>query len=709
LKKLQNWMVITVALILIGVFVAYGFVPAWQSLNTDFVSYYLAARLDLQGSSLNHVYDYIWFQRQKDHEGIEKRIVPFNPLTLYSAMAIAPIASLSPLTAKRCWLVINLLLLGFAGFLLHRMTTLGLWPIAVLTFLAVGPLQAHFLFGQLHILVLVLLVLSLWLYLKDWPIVSGLLLALAAAVKIYPILFVFYYIRKKQWRVVAGLMGGVAVLSVLAVYLFGLEVNMIYVLQVLPRIMHGDSIDPYNLNWSSFTAVFHRLFLFEPELNPHPFTMLPLAYAVLQAITQALLWIPLLWLLTPGRASSAREMLEYAAYIASLLLLSTNPGTYHYVALIPCVVMGANFLVLNRRVSQLVLLILFYALACMPRLTVQSAMVRLLFTSAFFLLLLVVLSSLAEETWKKRLQSRSASFFLPLIIVIVSVSVLLDMRHVHAAGDYSVRVTTNPGSLMKTHPAISDGRIAFTMLQSPVYVIGMLSRNKLSTFAADTDMFHPAFIPGSPDALVELAGPVSKIVRVELDGPLANPERLQIVVENGEKPVISPDGQWLAYIREVQGRGGLWIKRLHPVETQDTAATTETQLVGSDYDVLEASFDGGSREIVFSAQPRGRTGGPSLYKTGLSPSAITQITFGAPSRYPAFSSDGAWMAYSILQRGSWQLQVKPLGSGTERQITAGECNSIYPAWMPDSRELVYVTDCGRGLSMTSLAQIRIAQ
>jgi len=59
LKKLQSWLVIAVALILIGIFITYGFVPAWQSLNTDFVSYYLAARLYLHGSSLNHVYDYI--------------------------------------------------------------------------------------------------------------------------------------------------------------------------------------------------------------------------------------------------------------------------------------------------------------------------------------------------------------------------------------------------------------------------------------------------------------------------------------------------------------------------------------------------------------------------------------------------------------------------------------------------------------------------
>jgi Tol biopolymer transport system component len=267
---------------------------------------------------------------------------------------------------------------------------------------------------------------------------------------------------------------------------------------------------------------------------------------------------------------------------------------------------------------------------------------------------------------------------------------------------------TDSGSLMKTHPAISGGQIAFTTLQSPVYTVGVLSDNKLSTFQTDTDVFHPAFIPGSSEAFVELAGKESKIIRVDLDVPVAIHEQMQIEVENGEQPVVSRDGQWLAFIREIRGRGELWIKSLHPVEAQETALTIERELVGSEYDVLEASFNAESREIVFSAQPAGLNEGPSLFRIGLKSSAITQITFESAVRYPAFSNDGMWMAFSRLERGSWQIWVKPLVSGAERKITVGECNSIYPAWTSDSKELIYATDCGRGLSMTSLARIRIA-
>src|SRR5262245_30916648 len=113
-----------ILLVLIAIFFGYGFVPAWRSLNTDFVNYYLAAKLHRQGDSLARLQDLIWFQRQKDHAGIEQRVVSFLALTTYSAMPIMPLASFPPLTAKRYWLIINLLLLGASCYVLSRMTEL---------------------------------------------------------------------------------------------------------------------------------------------------------------------------------------------------------------------------------------------------------------------------------------------------------------------------------------------------------------------------------------------------------------------------------------------------------------------------------------------------------------------------------------------------------------------------------------------------------
>ena len=120
----------------------------------------------------------------------------FVPFTLYSAMPLVPFASMPPLTAKHYWLVINLGLLALSVFILCKMTKLGALRTMLIVFLAIEPLHTQFLYGQLHILMLLLILAAFWFYSKDWAVVSGGTLAVAAAFKIYPILFVFYFLRK---------------------------------------------------------------------------------------------------------------------------------------------------------------------------------------------------------------------------------------------------------------------------------------------------------------------------------------------------------------------------------------------------------------------------------------------------------------------------------------------------------------------------------
>src|SRR5690348_15012314 len=103
-KLLEHLLLIS----LIAAFVLKGLVPAWNHLNSDFPNYYLVARLHRAGYTLDRIYEWIWLQRQKDHLGIDQGIVTFIALTPPSALAIEPFSSLSPLAAKRCWLVANL-------------------------------------------------------------------------------------------------------------------------------------------------------------------------------------------------------------------------------------------------------------------------------------------------------------------------------------------------------------------------------------------------------------------------------------------------------------------------------------------------------------------------------------------------------------------------------------------------------------------------
>ncbi len=697
--------------VLIAVFVWRSFVPAWRSLNTDFPSYYVAASLFTRGDSLSRVYDWVWFQRQKDHAGIENRVVPFSPLTLYSALPIVPLTPFRPLTAKRCWLIINLFFLGLSVFALHRITNLSRVRIGILMFLAIEPLQTHFLYGQLHILVLVLLVLSLWLYSKDRSFAAGAMIAVASAIKIYPIAFIAYFIRKRQWRVVAGIATGVVLLAILAIYLFGVQVNRTYLEEVLPRVIRGEVIDPYNLRWNSFTAVTRRLFVFEPELNPQPVMNSPAGFAILLAFIQALLFVPLLWLISSSRRQDELERLEYGTFLAAVLLLSANPAPYHNVVLIITGVVAVDFLVRVRRVREAIFVVLVYALAGLPaqrwmsfaaRTVPLLGLSRLMFTFGLFLILLWVLAR-HTETWRSRLRSRSALVVIPIFLVIVCVGAFANAGHLKSEMNYDRLLRT--GTLLATDAVVTKERIAFTTFHGPTYNVGILAGNRLSFVTAGADLFHPSFIPGSSEAFVELAGPTSKIIRVDLNDEQRDFDgRFQVEVENGEQPVVSPDGRWLIFIREVRGRGSLWMKDLNADNILESAGAIERQVVTADYDVLEAGFAGDAARIIFAAQPRGE---PALFRVGRESSVIAQISSGSGSRYPVGSPDGLQIAYSRLRHGNWQIWVMRQDSAVERQLTEGECNSISPSWTPDSKEIIYATDCGRGVGLTALARMPV--
>jgi len=79
------------------------------------------------------------------------------------------------------------------------------------------------------------------------------------------------------------------------------------------------------------------------------------------------------------------------------------------------------------------------------------------------------------------------------------------------------------------------------------------------------------------------------------------------------------------------------------------------------------------------------------------------------SRYPALSPDGQWMAYSHFDHGAWNLWLRNERTGATRRIANVPCNQIQPAWEPDSKTLLYSTDCGRSLWFTAIARRKVVR
>jgi hypothetical protein len=99
-----------------------------------------------------------------------------------------------------------------------------------------------------------------------------------------------------------------------------------------------------------------------------------------------------------------------------------------------------------------------------------------------------------------------------------------------------------------------------------------------------------------------------------------------------------------------------------------------------------------------------------LYEVDPVSALIKEMTVPTCSaRYPAISPDGGWLAFSCEERGTWQIHVMNLRTTEQASLTNADCNSISPVWTPDSKNLIYATDCGRGLGLTALARLNVVR
>jgi Tol biopolymer transport system component len=168
------------------------------------------------------------------------------------------------------------------------------------------------------------------------------------------------------------------------------------------------------------------------------------------------------------------------------------------------------------------------------------------------------------------------------------------------------------------------------------------------------------------------------------------------VIRQAEFPVASPDGRWLAYLREEHGRDRIWLRALNQPGSRDTGLTP------AEFDVMEMSFlPNGS--LIFSAESNG--GRPGLFLLDQA-GAISSLG-SEEARYPAISPDGHWLAFSELQSGNWHLWLRDLRNGRTSRLTHADCNNVEPTWASDSKTLVYASDCGRALWFTALCRRHI--
>lgn len=666
---------------------------AWHTANTDFPNYYVTARLLHAHINPARAYEWIWLQRQKDHLGVTQPFAQLVPLTPLSALVMWPLAGMGILAAKHAWVILNLLMLPCIAAMLRSMGRLPWRHIALIMTLNYA-LYRNLLYGQYYILLLLVMTLACWLYLRKWPFTAGIAIAIGFGLKLFPALFLIYFLRKKDWRAFFGGVVGCASVVTVSIAAFGLELHRMYLLQVLPWALRGEALDPYNFSASSIATLLHRLFIFEPQLNPHPAMAAPWLFAVLHPLSQTAVLAPALLLTVPKDRSRRQLQMEWAALLLAGLAISTLPASYHFVLLIIPLCFFWEALGGQKRHWAIVPVLLLAMLIASPALTAGTGQGWHALFAVPRLYALLLLCGISYALLWQRKNPQVLHDIIPWVVALACAllfGILSGLRHQRGLyADYGARIALPADVLMATNPAVQGGRVSF---------VGLVSR--VSTLR---DGYHVAalqngavkFRNNSSDELMQTAATDGWWVeQADKESSVLRVESGEEEIAQAESPVASSDGRWLAFLREDHGRARAWLHEVKNSGHEDFAVTPP------EFDVMEMSFapDGA---LVFSALSES---GPRLYihHTG---GRVDALPFGE-ARYPAVSHDGNWLAYSRLEHGIWHLWLREMHGDKEKRLSEAGCNVMEPAWTEDSKTLVYASDCGRALWFTALYRLQV--
>ncbi len=585
----------TGALLGTAFFLATTFRYGWTRQTSDFPNYYTAAVLVRQREPLHNYYDWTWFERRMIQAGFEQ-IGSYMPQSPLAMLPLVGFAGLPSQTVKRIWLAANLAFLITTLWLLSRMTRFRVDQLAVLTLLGYGTLHFNFLYGQYYVLILFLLTLAFYFLRTKDSGYSGLLLAVAFALKLYGGPFLFYLGAKRCWRALVVMLSSSICLGLTAVAIFGWHDIAYFATRILPRALEGETLDPYSSLNGTLPTLLRRAFVLEPELNPHPLWNAPHLFFFLRPFSTLLI----LALATLAVRKSSNRARDFALFFVAVMLISPNTGSYTFVLLLLPVILLLNETTLPQHA---LFLIFSYVLLGIPLTPAWSW----LFPKIWLLLGLFLYAG--RSNWS-RIGTKAAITVTAAITMFSLISAILhSTSYSREPAQHWERIATQPGAMLSSSPAVLRSGIVYQAIADGGYVLRQFRDGRFDEFAFSGEAVHPvAQSPDGPIRFELLRHRTSAIMLFDPVHGTLTPDRA-VNPSEAAAPSISPDKQWTAFTRSLGGNEQVWIQR--------TAGGAPIQITGGNCNSSSPAWELDSKAIVFQSDCGRGIGWTALYRAPL--------------------------------------------------------------------------------------------
>jgi hypothetical protein len=645
--------------------------PAWYRTTTDFPNYYTAARLTVARRPLTSFYDFPSFQREISRTGIGLQLGGYVPQTPLTMLPLIPLSWFDPLNAKRVWTVLNLGFLGLSLWLFSRITRFSVAQLWLVAWLGYGALRQNFHLGQYYVFLLSVLTVAVYYLLRSGERASGTAFATACVLKLYGAPFIVFLAAKRRWSSVATIAAIVSLAILLTAVLFGWHGVAFYTTQILPRSLSGQTLNPYHPSDNTFVTLLRRLFVAEPGLNPAPLVDSPATFASLQVIlTLAALLLPVL---AAGKRPGPVTQYEFAWWSITLLLISPNTASYTFVLLILPVVLLLNTL----SPRDWPKIVVPYVILTFPMRPAWSH----LFPKAWLLLFLFVW---VGSPYLRSIRSRTYACGGVAILMISSVTLVFTMKHPERPADTAAPIATQRDAAYSSFPVSTASGVFFESIAQEQYAVGHWNGGRFETLALNGHMFHPS----APDSGARVYFELQENGRSSIAFIDLRERRHGIValdLPDPHEPAVSHDGGTLAFV----SHGKLYsFDGRSRREFKTPALAHDPAFVPGDRDLVYVAGEQGHSQIIQIDLDRGEN--------------TVLLNREAELASPSVSFDHGMLVFASRQSSGWQVWTEDLVRHRAVQATSGRCNSWAPAWAFGTREIIFASDCKRGLNLPAL-------
>jgi hypothetical protein len=565
-------------------------------ISTDFPNYYIGAVAVRHHDPVPSLYDWTWFARQMNYSGIENQLGGYVPQSPATMLPIVPFAGLPPLTAKRIWLALNLIMLAAVIGILARLTGVRWEYLALLLLSGYRSLMTNFLFGQYYIFLLFLITLTLDTFARKRDGMSGFLAGATFGLKLYPGPLLIYFAARRAWTSVLAMIAGLACVGGIALLVFGWSGIAYYLTHVFPRTLEGNSVDPYNALTATPNMLLHKLFLREAELNPHPAFDAPWLFFFLRTALQ----LGLVVFAALGVASKVEpdRRRDLAWFLILLVLVSTSTATHTYILLLAPV---AVLLPHSSLLKTLYLVASYSLLNLFPP--------PQLFLKVWTLLLLFFV---VGHPYLRAIQMRWAMVALTAIVLISAIDAQRRMKDYEAEPVSRYQpIAIEPGALFSGYPVVTRCGIFYQGMVDAragraAYVLRWLHNGRHDTFDFGGNELRPvAAADGCGIEFEHVAHGRSTFLRLD---PLTSRTEA-ITAPSNPSPadgVFSPDGKWRVRVHETATSEQLWL--------ESTAGGEARQLAGGSCNNHSPVWELDSSAVIFASDCGRAYGLPALFR-----------------------------------------------------------------------------------------------